>query len=199
MTIEFKPWPKIARLANEQMTITEKIDGTNACAIFLPNEAYDEDPEHNFEYKFAAQSRNKLITPESDNAGFAKWVYANVDELFADLGYGYHYGEWWGSGIQRGYGMQRGEKFFSLFNAPRWTPAVGTFKTKNLNVVPMLYQGDFESAKIKDFSDLLYQTGSFAAPGFTNPEGIVIHLREAQATYKITDAIVGTKVRLPNE
>lgn len=193
MTIEFKPWPKIARLANEQMTITEKIDGTNACVIMLPD---DDAP---FGFVYACQSRNKLITPESDNAGFAKWAYSNIDELWSDLGPGYHYGEFWGSGIQRGYGMQRGEKFFSLFNAPRWTPALGTFKTKGLNVVPMLYQGDFESAKIKDFSDLLYSTGSFAAPGFASPEGIVIHLREAQITYKITDAVVGTKVRLPNE
>lgn len=193
MTIEFQAWPKIARLANEQMTITEKIDGTNACFIMMP------DDEAAFGFSYAAQSRNKLITPESDNAGFAKWAYAHVDELWADLGPGRHFGEWWGSGIQRGYGMERGEKFFSLFNAPRWTPAASSFKTPNLRVVPMLYQGGFDSASIKGFADVLYESGSFAAPGYTNPEGIVIHLREAQTTYKITDAIVGEKVRLPSE
>lgn len=192
MTIEFKPWPKIARLANEQMTITEKIDGTNACVIFLP-------ADNDWGYEHAAQSRNKLITPESDNAGFAKWVWQHVDELFVDLGYGYHYGEWWGSGIQRGYGMERGEKFFSLFNAPRWTPAAASFKTPNLRVVPLLYQGSLESGKIADFADVLYESGSFAAPGFMKPEGIVVHLKEAGATYKITDAVVGEKVRMPNE
>lgn len=32
MTIEFQPWPKIARL-NREITITEKIDGTNAAVI----------------------------------------------------------------------------------------------------------------------------------------------------------------------
>lgn len=192
MTIEFKPWPKIARLANEQMTITEKIDGTNACVIFLP-------ADNEWGYEHASQSRNKIITPESDNAGFAKWVWRNVDELFADLGFGYHYGEFWGSGIQRGYGMERGEKFFSLFNAPRWTPAASSFKTENLRVVPMLYQGGFESTKIQDFADVLYDSGSFAAPGYESPEGIVIHLREAGCTYKITDTVVGTKTRMPNE
>ena len=31
---------------------------------------------------------------------------------------GRHFGEWWGSGIQRGYGLD--EKTFSLFNAYRW-------------------------------------------------------------------------------
>ena len=31
--VEFKEWPKIPRGLGEQMTITEKIDGTNACII----------------------------------------------------------------------------------------------------------------------------------------------------------------------
>lgn len=185
MTIEFESFGKISRLANERMTITEKIDGTNGAILMLPNE------DAPFGFEFGVQSRNRLITPESDNAGFAKWVYANIDELWADLGPGRHFGEWWGSGIQRGYGMERGEKFFSLFNAPRWTPAASSFKTENLRVVPMLYQGGFESTKIADFADVLYGSGSFAAPGFMKPEGIVINLREAGCTYKITDVAPG--------
>lgn len=195
MAIEFKAWPKISRLVNERMTITEKIDGTNACVIFLPN---DDAP---FGFEYACQSRNKLITPESDNAGFAKWAYAHVDELYADLGFGYHYGEWWGSGIQRGYGMEKGQKFFSLFNAPRWTEKLekdGPFVTPNLRVVPLLYTGPYSDICYK-VEEELREHGSVAAPGYMNPEGIVLYLREANASYKITDAIAGQKIREPNE
>jgi hypothetical protein len=66
-----------------------------------------------------AGSRSQYITPERDNHGFARWVQDDADELWA-LGEGRHFGEWWGSGIQRGYGLQKGEKRFSLFNVARW-------------------------------------------------------------------------------
>ncbi len=172
------------------MTVTEKIDGTSACVIFLPN------PQAPFGVEVGCQSRNKLITPEADNAGFAKWVWQNVDELIADLGFGYHYGEFWGSGIQRGYGLQKGEKRFSLFNAHRWSQVLeekGPFKTPNLGIVPLLYHGAFETAQVGYLAQKLYAEGSQAAPGFPTPEGIVVHLREAGATYKITDAVAGQK------
>lgn len=186
--IEHKPWPKISRLANEVMTVTEKIDGSNACVVFLPN------ADAPFGFEYAAQSRSKLITPEDDNFGFAKWVYTNVDELFADLGFGYHYGEWWGSGIQRGYGLGKGEKRFSLFNSVRWTKAFidgHSFKTPQLGVVPMLFHGAASLAHAQDIAADLYHKGSVASPGFEQPEGVVIYLKEAQATYKITDAVPG--------
>src|SRR5436305_1822690 len=100
--IEFNAFPKIARL-NRECVITEKIDGTNASILI------DEDGV------VMAGSRTRWITPENDNFGFAKWVEANKSELMK-LGVGHHFGEWWGSGIQRGYGLTKGEKRFSLFN-----------------------------------------------------------------------------------
>ena len=33
MSVEFKPWPKIGRDNPFVVTITEKMDGTNACII----------------------------------------------------------------------------------------------------------------------------------------------------------------------
>lgn len=188
--IEFRRFDKISRLANEQMTISEKIDGTNACVIFLPS-------DNDWGFEHAAQSRNKLITPESDNAGFAKWVWQNVDELYADLGFGYHYGEYWGSGIQRGYGKERGEKFFSLFNALRWQDA--EFKTERLASVPLIYHGGFEEAATWAAVNDLYKNGSKAAPGYDKPEGVVVYLHEAKCSYKVTDAVAGNKPRMPNE
>ena len=103
--IKFRAWPKIQRLSNETYTITEKIDGTNACIVI--------DEEGNI----AAQSRNRLIFPNNDNYGFAKWVEDNKEDLLS-LGPGHHYGEWWGRGIGRNYDQT--ERFFSLFNCGLW-------------------------------------------------------------------------------
>ncbi len=59
--MEFVKFDKIARLSRN-CVITEKIDGTNA-QIYI-----GEDGE------FLTGSRNRWITPENDNAGFAKWA-----------------------------------------------------------------------------------------------------------------------------
>jgi hypothetical protein len=80
------------------------------------------------------RSRSRWITPDDDNFGFAAWVEANRDELLT-LGPGRHFGEWWGSGIQRGYGLPKGEKRFSLFNVSRW----GESRPACCHVVPVLY------------------------------------------------------------
>lgn len=80
----FRAWPKTPRLFRD-MVITEKIDGTNAAVIVADGKLY-------------AQSRKRIITPDDDNFGFASWV-AEHPEL-VELGEGYHYGEWWGKGIQ---------------------------------------------------------------------------------------------------
>lgn len=104
--IEFQEFPKIARLSRD-IIITEKIDGTNAQILIT------EDGD------IFPGSRTKWITTKDDNHGFAKYVEGNKTELLK-LGKGRHFGEWWGSGIGRGYGLQKGEKRFSLFNVGRW-------------------------------------------------------------------------------
>jgi tRNA-binding EMAP/Myf-like protein len=53
--------------------------------------------------KVAVQSRSQIITPESDNLGFANWVNQNID-YFANLASSEHatiFGEWCGKGIQK--------------------------------------------------------------------------------------------------
>lgn len=165
MTIEFKAWPKITRLENKRKPIfTEKIDGTNACIVI------SEDGE------FGCQSRSRIITPEDDNFGFARWAYENKEELLK-LGVGYHYGEWWGLGIQRGYGIE--EKKFSLFNSRRWgehnpnTP-------KCCSVVPML-----PATTPEEVVSLLKEHGSFAAPGYMRPEGAIMYEPDTDTMFKI--------------
>ncbi len=199
--IEFQGWPKIPRL-NRDMVITEKIDGTNAAVRIVPMEKIDHwgkteyrdailfDPDAKTavtvldDWVVFAQSRKRLITPEYDNHGFAKWVAINAMELITTLGEGLHFGEWWGSGINRGYGLTKGEKRFSLFNPFRYAgidlPEIG------LGVVPVLYEGPFDTHIVKDWVLGLAAFGSQAAPGFLNPEGVVVYHEAARHGFKVT-------------
>lgn len=168
--LEFQPWPKIARL-NRNITITEKIDGTNAAIIVG-------------EGAVGAQSRNRLITPDDDNFGFARWVADNAGALTDALGPGRHFGEWWGSGIQRGYGLTNGEKRFSLFNTARYADA--DLAVDGLGVVPVLYEGPFSEAEIRRALHHLDVYGSRASEGFTDPEGIIVFHHAAKQMFKVT-------------
>lgn len=191
----FEEFPKIPRLKRE-VVIPEKIDGTNAqIALF---ELHDETSLHEatisdcclaiFPGKsdgesalaLFAGSRNRWLKLGADNFGFAAWVYDNADEL-SSLGAGRHYGEWYGKGIQRGYGLE--DKRFALFNTARWNdqnpnrPAI-------CQVVPVLARGeDVDDDKVmKD----LYYAGSVLVPGFTPPEGIVVWHSASRQMYKRT-------------
>jgi hypothetical protein len=195
--IEFTPWPSIARLHRDTV-ITEKIDGSNSAVViyqipdgeeFPDNALYevkDETQPFDTYYAIAAQSRKRIITVDDDNFGFAKWVRDHAKELFLALGEGTHFGEWWGSGIQRGYGLTKGEKRFSLFNTPRWRDSGVDQKLEGLGLVPELYVGDFDTEVIKQVMADLHNNGSKAAPGFMRPEGIVIYHTAARAAFKST-------------
>lgn len=167
---EFQAFPKIARLSRN-CTITEKIDGTNACVYI------GEDGE------FLVGSRTRWITPESDNYGFARWAMERKAELLT-LGPGRHFGEWWGSGCQRGYGLLNGEKRFSLFNTARWNAT--TPPPACCFVVPVLYSGIFTSSAVDDCLELLRREGSRAAPGFMKPEGVVVYQSAGRCYFKKT-------------
>ena len=191
----FEKWPSIPRLSKERMVITEKLDGTNACVVIEPwrvDAGYDMkyvdtvgvDGEL---YYFAVQSRSRFITPEDDNYGFARWAYKNSTELIRTLGYGKHYGEWWGNGIQRNYGIP--EKRFSLFNAPRWNEQISylfnTTEVVELRTVPILYNGPADWSQVELWREKLAK-GSVAAPNFKGKaEGMVVYLRELNASYKV--------------
>jgi hypothetical protein len=168
---EFVGFPKLARL-NREIIITEKADGTNAQVVV--NDTGDD---------LLACSRNRFITPEDDNHGFAKWVQENKTELLR-LGPGRHYGEWWGSGIQRGYGLTKGEKRWSLFNVSRWGNKF--MRPECCGVVPTLYQGVFNFDEINEVIADLVKNGSRLSPGFMRPEGIVVFHTAGGHLYKWT-------------
>lgn len=164
--MNFEGFPKMARLSRE-IVITEKIDGTNA-QVFISDDG-----------DILVGSRTRWITPEADNFGFARWAYDHKDQLL-DLGPGRHFGEWWGQGIQRKYGLE--ERRFSLFNTSRW----GDDRPDCCDVVPTLYRGIFNQQAIDDAIADLRVNGSRAAPGFMDPEGIVVFHAAAGMGFKKT-------------
>ena len=168
---EFIKYPKTPRLFRD-IIVTEKLDGTNAQIVI----------DNGF---VAAGSRNRWITPDDDNYGFARWVSDNAEQLNKILGPGRHFGEWWGQGIQRGYGLQ--EKRFSLFNVGHW----GDHSTEDTKIadllytVPILYEGVFDMFHLEATKDHLMYTGSHAAPGFMQPEGYIVYHTAGNHTYKV--------------
>lgn len=184
---DFVGFPKIARLSRD-MIVTEKIDGTNAQVFIGPYGG------------LLVGSRKRWITPIDDNFGFAAWCYEHFDELVDGLGPGRHYGEWWGHGIQRGYGLK--EKRFSLFNTVRWClhdevpQRIPTGDPRQMKyqdplpaccgLVPVLYRGKFDVAVAEMYLETLSVSGSQAAPGFMNPEGIVVYHTAGNVAFKKT-------------
>ena len=166
--IVFKEFPKIYRL-NREVIVTEKIDGTNA-SIYIGENG-----------EFLTGSRTQWITPEKDNYGFSRWAHEHKEELLK-LGKGTHFGEWWGQGCQRGYGLPKGEKRFSLFNTFKW----GVERPSCCSVVPILYQGLFKQDEIIKCLERLKTGGSLASPGFMKPEGIVIFHTQGNFGLKVT-------------
>lgn len=162
---DFQPFDKIPRL-NREVIITEKIDGTNA-SIFIGESG-----------EFFCASRTRWIKPGDDNFGFAAWAHENKNELLT-LGPGHHFGEWWGKGIQRGYGLDH--RRFSLFNVTRWADTRPTC----CHIVPVLAAGVMLDA-VPAVVENLARHGSVAAPGYSKPEGVVAFHTASRTLFKVT-------------
>lgn len=203
--MDYRPFPKVPRI-NARVVVTEKIDGTNAQVQIVPCDHPDYSwlPEDKVIARdgnntaILAGSRKRWITPDDDNYGFARWVQNHAYELIDGLGEGHHYGEWWGQGIQRGYGLEH--KRFSLFNSVRWYKlgtkgfaftadwaGVQHACPECCYVVPVLHVGAPNGGKAIERAMLsLSDKGSVAAPGFMNPEGVIIYYPQANLTLKRT-------------
>lgn len=162
---EFKAWPKIPRGTDFTVTITEKYDGTNACVLV------------NDGVVIGAQSRTRIITPENDNYGFAAWVEANKDEL-AKLGDGYHYGEWYGEGIQKNPHQKVG-KHFALFNTFRDAALL----PKCVEVVRLLHVGRYSPEKVEACLEELKTHAELC--GYV-AEGLVVYFHSTRTYEKHT-------------
>src|SRR5271169_4030376 len=202
MSLEFTEFDKISRL-NREVMVTEKIDGTNGQVHIRLKEGSELEMGYDTQIEvdglpclIRAGSRNRWVLHlgTDDNNGFGRWVHQHAYELAA-LGAGAHFGEWWGSGIQRRYGLS--EKRWSLFNVGRWVQddqgdglrepcgEKQAYAPKCCHVVPVIGVGiGF---------DIVYQSierlktdGSRAAPGFMKPEGIVAFHTHSRTLFKMT-------------
>jgi len=186
---EFKKFGKIGRL-NRECIITEKIDGTNTCILVTENK------------KLFIGSHKRWLSEKEDNHGCYKWCMERKEQLLT-LPVGYHYAEMWGSGIQRGYGLVKGEKRLSLFNVSRFClhneePQVCSVDHKTnepkyqiklpecLSLVPIIGRGLFCTSFINGCFEKLRQHGSFAVEKFDRPEGIIVFHTANGVMFKYT-------------
>lgn len=163
----FEGFPTIPHL-RRGCIITEMIDGTNALVV-VPA---DDGP-------LLIGSRNRWIKVGDDNCGFAAWCALNELAL-RDLGPGRHFGEWYGLGIQRRYGLDH--KQFALFRTDRPADTL----PPGINQVPVLYEGEFTDTAVDSCLRGLASGGSMAVPGFMNPEGIVVWHKASGTRFKVT-------------
>jgi hypothetical protein len=181
--MEFVPYPKTPRL-KRSVVITEKIDGTNAQIVITAVGEYAPDGNvlatttDGLALEMRVGSRSRWIAPgkDTDNYGFAGWCQRNAEELFK-LGPGQHFGEWYGNGIQRGYGLDH--KRFALFNTARWgahNPSTPTC----CEVVPVLPFQDADAA-----NEWLRTHGSEAVCGWMEPEGVIVFHSAAKQVFKV--------------
>jgi len=196
--IEFKKIPRLSR----EILVTEKLDGSNGQIYIVKEEELTSLDDYFFieEHLLAkkdnllmfAGSRNRWlqIGKQTDNMAFATWVKENAEQLF-ELGEGRHFGEWYGKGIQRGYGLDY--KRFALFNVSKWVAKDDYITVENqkfapycCSVVPVMYEGPFDTTTINDVLAILKDKGSLAVPGYMNPEGIVIYHTAAGQYFKKT-------------
>jgi hypothetical protein len=177
--MEFKAFPDIKRLDGLPMFITQKLHGTNA-QVYIAEvlEATGFQPDAPFievdgkQYILKVGSRTRWITPENDNYGFASFIYTNAVEFIQKLGVGQHFGEWVGPGINSGEGLT--EKQFVLFDHWKW-PEERPLPPKT-SVVPVLYKGGVDAAKIGEVMADLKANGSKLVPGFMGVEGVVVSI-----------------------
>lgn len=193
----FEKFPSLTRFSHG-WTITEKLDGTNAAIVIVPEaEAVVYEPGSYITlvagHYVYAQSRTKLITPgkSTDNAGFARFVQDNAEEIVAKLGEGRHFGEWVGKGVQkRHYNLPN--KQFALFNVNRWE---GADLPKNVTTVPSFYKNEYLDNPGQTALECLTQLKEFGSSfgprdemgqGFVNPEGVVMYHAPSNTAFKKT-------------
>lgn len=178
-SIEFKAYPKTQRLSNEIITISEKIDGSNG-VLYVDHTSRT----------VMAGSRSRWLeddgTKSWDNHGFGAWVKENEEKLL-NLPEGYHYGEWYGKGINRNYGLK--DRRFMLFNLDRYIRFFDeTDLPKELEpetVVALLTGDEDLHDQLECIQTSLKENGSLHVPGFKSTEGIILRFRLSAKVYKV--------------
>ena len=178
-TANYNSFPSIERLENIYCIISEKIDGTNG--LIEINET---------NVRFG--SRNRYISFSDDNAGFANFFRhyeAKLEDVAKDVitkelelngetltscneSYPLRiYGEWFGCGIQRGYGLK--DKFFMPFSSFYGEKLI-EYQVPNVITPNIMYTGKFSMEVVGTCMQQLKLNGSGVVKDYKQPEGIVI-------------------------
>lgn len=137
---------------------TVKLHGTNAGVSYTANSG------------MWAQSRENIITPEKDNAGFAFFAHSHETEFMrmfftvaAKEDIDLHkntisiYGEWAGKGIQKGVGISNIEKSFFIFGV-KITPHTETEEEIKANPAYWVDGSYLKDTEVKIFNIEDFQT-----------------------------------------
>jgi hypothetical protein len=161
MMDEFIKFSSIQRFI-QPVVITHKLHGSNG-QIYIKDDG-----------TVMAGSRNRWLTIEDDNYGFAKFVKDREKEILEKLTPGRHYGEVWGVGINSGEGGKT--KRFALFNTNQWE---GKPLPEGIDTVPVLYKGPYYEGVVEETMAKLKAEGSRLVPGFMKVEGVVIYFERS--------------------
>lgn len=128
MTTQFSPYPSILQLRHAIKYVTyyprndNKIDYIGTVKLHGTHSDIVQDENNNI----LVQSRNRIITPESDNLGFASFVekIINIEGLFNKvrerIGKNTTHimicGEWCGKGIQKGVALSKVPQMWVIFD-----------------------------------------------------------------------------------
>ena len=139
---------------------TVKLHGTNAAVCY------------NKDGGFWAQSRENIITPEKDNAGFAFFAQSNLGSFMALMNIVHHrekidpskntitiYGEWCGGNIQKGVGITNLPKSFFIFGV-KITPHAETEEELKAKPAYWVEYNYLRAPHFKIYNILDYQTFS---------------------------------------
>lgn len=174
MTIPHKSFPKIPRLEDIEMRITEKLDGTNA-VIYVSDDKLDPSKD-TFQMRFG--SRNRWCGDYDDNQEFYSFCMENIEYL-KRLPPGYHYGEFIGPKIQ-GNRYELQEKQLYLFD----TRLSEMFTdTTLINTIPVL----LKSTGLHCIQDILdyYQDMNSRLNPKAKAEGVILFIPKLNQRIKI--------------
>jgi hypothetical protein len=134
-------------------------------------------------YVAGVQSRKRIIQPgaDRDNFGFAGWVMERELEIAEKLGEGYHYGEWYGVGIQKN-PHRLDNRSFALFNSNRWRDGRQE-RPDGVDCVPVLFEGEWTPTIIDETMEQLVDRAISAQ---YKAEGIVVWYSKTRRFEKYT-------------
>jgi len=193
---EFHSYPKIPRYSNETFTISEKIDGSNG--VIKIDEVGNIIAGSRTQWLVGLDAKGRNL----ENHGFRQFVADNHDELLK-LGVGTHYGEWYGSKINRNYGLDHNK--FMLFNRNRYEAAIHKQQTIEsicpgelsnpddlfpacVTIETILCDNisfDELSYAVANSLDALNDYGSAHVQGFMKPEGLIVRSNLRGTLYKV--------------